>query len=78
MCPNLCKSWPVFYQKGNRDLKKVTEPWLRAVWAGVLWGAFKTQTQCIFPIGFLLDALHTQMCLHWQNKEPEEWLCQIL
>lgn len=36
------------------------------------------QAQCIFPVGFLPDTLHTQMCLHWQSKEPKERLCPIL
>lgn len=31
-----------------------------------------------FPHWFLPGILHTQMHLHWQNKEPEEWLCPVL
>lgn len=31
-----------------------------------------------FPHWFLPGTFHTQMRLHRQNKEPEEWLCQIL
>lgn len=39
---------------------------------------FAVWTAMLFLIGFPPGTLHTQMCLHWQNKEPEEWLCQIL
>lgn len=38
----------------------------------------KMQTAMVFLPDFLPDTLCSQVCLHWPNQEPEEWMCQIL
>ena len=86
-----CEPWPVVYQAltgtplcqcGLEQLLDVADKMeldcLVYTDAGKCPEDLERQTATLFLIGFSPGTLHTQMCLHWQNKDPEEWLCPVL